>query len=330
MQNRALFVRALCCTIFVLSGAVHAANDSLYFLYQRTTYLENLYTPGGWWANPALVGEITSHTVSTMNVTPLGDRYTLASVKYQFPFFGNFGAGIGIMGTGIAPDQSTQFDSGGVNLHSHFTFSNPSFQLGIGGRLPAVGSAGFLFDIGAEMLPDGYGGSSNFLVARGGLGILTPFYFNAVSLSLTGMATMHFWDHLYMDENGKIGLRFKILDDLVLGAAEYTFSFRTASVESFYPSSQFIYEVFKATVSVRIYKIAGLIAGYSTDFGQFSGFGFGNGNCLHAGIELRPQDTYPFFGGYDLGLSTSYRDLFIHRIWLGFRFLKHPKPESNK
>jgi hypothetical protein len=323
-----MIIRALCCTLIVGSGAAYAANDSLYFLYQRTSYLENLRTPGGWWANPALTGEITVPTGYTINVSPLGYRYTLASVKYLFPFCGNFGAGLGIMGTGIAPDQSTQVTSSGISINSHFTFSNPSFQLGLGGRLPAVGSAGLLFDIGAEMLPDGYGGSSNFLVARGGLGILTPFYFNAISLSLTGMATMHFWDRLYMDENGKIGLRVKILEDLVLGSAEYTFSFKSAA--SFYTSSQFFYEVFKATVSVRIYKIAGVIAGYSTDFGQFSDYGSGNGNCLHAGLELRPLDTYPFFGGYDLGISTTYRDLFIHRIWIGYRFLKHPLPEINK
>lgn len=323
MRKRGLVIRALCCALTVASSAANGANDSLYFFYQRSTYLENLQTPGGWWANPALTGEISAPTGYTINATPLGYRYTLASVKYLFPFCGNFGAGLGILGTGIAPDQSTQVTSAGVSYNSHFTFSNPSFQLGLGGRLPAVGSAGLLVDLGAEMLPDGYGGSSYFFLGRGGLGLLTPYYFNTVSLSLTAMATMHFWNHLYMDENGKIGLRVKILDDLVLGSAEYTFSFRSAAVESFYPTSQFFYEVFKATVSVRIYKIAGVIAGYSTDFGQFSDYGSGNGNCLHAGVELRPLDTYPFFGGYDLGISTTFRDLFIHRIWLGYRFLKH-------
>jgi hypothetical protein len=323
MHKQALAIPAVFGALMVLYGTAQASNDSLYFFYQRSTYLENLWTPGGWWANPALTGEISAPTGYTINVSPLGYRYTLASVKYLFPFLGNFGAGLGIIGTGIAPDQSTQVTSAGVNYNSHFTFSNPSFQLGLGGRLAKVGSAGFLLDIGAEMLPDGYGGSSYFLLARGGLGLLTPFYFNAVSLSLTAMATMHFWGRLYMDENGKAGLRVKILDDLILGSAEYTFSFRSAAVESFYPSSQFFYEVFKATMSVRIYKIAGVIAGYSTDFGQFSDLGSGNGNCLHVGLELRPLDTYPFFGGYDLGVSTTFRDLFVHRIWLGYRFLKH-------
>jgi hypothetical protein len=320
MRKRALIIHALCFALTVVAGTANGANDSLYFLYQRSTYLENLLLEGGWWANPALTGEITAHTVSTINVTPLGYRYTLASVKYQFPFLGNFGAGIGIMGTGIAPDQSTQVTSGAVNLQSHFTFSNPSFQIGIGARFQKIGSFGILLDIGSEMLQDGYGGSSNFLVTRAGIGFLTPFYFNAVSLSATGMSTVHFWDRAYLDNNGKVGLRFKILEDLVRGSFEYTLTFKSAIAESFYQSSQYYYEVFKTTVSVRIYKIAGILAGYSTDFGEFKDIG----NCLHAGIELRPSDVYPFFGGYDLGISTTFRDLFIHRIWLGYRFLKHP------
>ncbi|HUI91006.1 MAG TPA: hypothetical protein VLX68_02055 [Chitinivibrionales bacterium] len=322
MRNWIFVIVIFCCLLSALPFSANGANDSLYFLYQRSTYLENLQTPGGWWANPALTGEINTPIGYTLNVTPLGNRYTLASVKFLFPFLNRFGAGIGIMGTGIAPDQSTQVTSSGLSYNSHFTFSNPSFQLGFGGNLPAVGSAGLLVDLGAEMLPDGFGGSSDFLVARCGLGVLTPYYFKVLSLSLTAMATMHFWDRMYMDENGKIGIRTKILDDLILGSAEYTFSFKSAAVESFYPSSQFFYEVFKATVSVQIYKVAGILAGYSTDFGQFSYYGSGNGNCLHAGIELRPQDAYPFFGGYDLGISTTFRDLFIHRIWIGYRFLK--------
>jgi hypothetical protein len=293
-----------------------AANDSLYFLYQRSTYLENLFTPGGWWANPALTGEITEPTAYTINSSPLGYRYTLASVKYLAPVFGNFGVGLGIMGTGILPRQSTEFSSEGLSYSSHFTFSNPSFQVGIGGRLRNIGSIGLLADIGAEMVPDGNSGSSNYLLLRAGLGVLTPYYFNILSLSATGMSTLHFWERMYMDNNGKIGLRFKIFEDLVLGSAEYTLTFKSGVAESFYQSSQFYYEVFKGTISVRILKIMGIIAGYSTDLGEFSDIG----NCLHAGIELRPADEYPFFGGYELGISTSQKGLIIHRIWAGYKF----------
>jgi hypothetical protein len=110
----------------------------------------------------------------------------------------------------------------------------------------------------------------------------------------------------------------------VLASLEYTFTFKSGAAESFYQTSQqYIYEVFKALVSLRIYKVAGILAGFSTDFGEFSDIG----NCLHAGLELRPTDTYPFFGGYELGISLYQRDLFIHRIWVGYR-LQKIKPQD--
>jgi hypothetical protein len=44
------------------------------------------------------------------------------------------------------------------------------------------------------------------------------------------------------------------------------------------------------------------------------------GGTLHAGLELRPSEDYPFFGGYELGFSTYWRDLIIHQIWVGYCF----------
>jgi|WetSurMetagenome_2_1015567.scaffolds.fasta_scaffold00008_155 hypothetical protein len=315
----------------LLSGQIQAANDSLYFLYQRTTYLENLWTPGGWWANPALIGELSAPSAYTINTTPLGYRYTLASVKYVFPFFDRFGAGFGIMGTGIsdAAQQSGQASSSGVTYNSHFTFSNPSFQSAIGGSLPKIGSGGALIDIGAEMLPNGFGGSSEFLLTRLGLGILTPFYFNSISASATATATMHFWNSVYIDWNAKLGLRIKALDSLLTGTAEYTLTFQAGSVESFYTSSSYDYEVFKTMMSVRFYKIFGFLIGYSTDFGEFSNFR--NGSCIHLGMELRASHANPIFAGYDLGISidalSQSQGLLIHRLWIGYRFLAK-KPEN--
>ena len=318
--SRNLAALSLICALF--AGATEAANDSLYFLYQRTAYLENLWTPGGWWANPALTGEIDVPSAYTINATPLGYRYTLASVKYLFPFLGRFGAGFGLMGTGISQSeqQTGQATSSGVSYNSQFTFSNPSCQIALGGNLPKFGSAGILIDIGAEMLPDGYGGSSNFLVTRGGLGILTPFFFNCVSLSATAMATFTFWQQMYIDGNSKLGLRLKLFDDLLNGSAEYTLTLKSG--ESFYTSSGYNYEVFKTMVSLKIYKIFGFLLGYSTDFGYFSDIG----NCIHTGLELRPMNDNPLFAGYDLGISTTYPGLLIHRLWIGYRFL--PKKQT--
>ncbi len=221
--------------LLLAARPARGANDSLYFLYQRTTYLENLLTTGGWWANPALTGEITVPTGYTINVTPLGYSYTLASVKYLFPVLNHFGAGIGVMGTGIAPNQSAQFSSNEVSTSSQFTFSNPSFQLGFGGRIPAIGGVGALIDIGEETVPNGFtGGSpSDYLLTRFGLGVLTPYYYASVSVTGTALATLPDWDRLYMDSNAKIGLRVKFLDEANMGSAEYKMTVKSGLVQTF-------------------------------------------------------------------------------------------------
>jgi hypothetical protein len=188
--------------------------------------------------------------------------------------------------------------------------------LGIGGNIPKIGSAGILVDLGAEMLPDGFGGSSNFLVARSGLGILSPYFFNCVSASATGMATFHFWDKVYMDGNAKLGLRMKLIDNTITGSAEYTLTLKSGAMQSFYASSSNDYEVFKTMVSIRVFQVAGFLLGYSTDFGYFSDIG----NCIHTGLEIRQMNEFPFFGGYDLGISTTWQGLLIHRLWIGYRF----------
>ena len=227
---------------------------------------------------------------------------------------------MGIMGTGIAPSQSAQVTNGGATYQSNFSFTNPSFQIGLGGRLPQLGSIGVLTDIGDEFLPDNQGGGTHFLVLRGGAGALTRYFFNSVSLSATLMATLHFWNQTYIDNNGKLGLRFKIHDDLVLGSLEYTFSFKAGAAESFYQnqSSTNFYEVLKALISVRFFKIAGAIVGFSNDLGEFSDIG----KTIHLGVELRPSDVYPYFGGYEIGISTQWSNLIIHRFWIGYCFKK--------
>jgi hypothetical protein len=101
MSMRTLFAGAA--VFFLSAGMSPAAGQSppptLYYLYQRTIYLENLTMNGAWWANPALTGEIAEKTASTIDVTPIGLRqFTIVSAKFLFPFGKIFGAGIGIMG----------------------------------------------------------------------------------------------------------------------------------------------------------------------------------------------------------------------------------------
>jgi hypothetical protein len=302
--------------IFAFLGSAFGQSNGLYYLYQRTTYLENLTMNGAWWANPALTGEIAEKTASTVNVTPIGLRqFTIVSAKYLFPFGGIFGGGFGIMGEGVNQNQSTQLSNRGATYSSHFSFSNPSLQFGLGMRLRNIGSAGLLLNAGQELLQSD-GTNYNYPVVGCGVGALTPYFFNTISLSFTTMATWHFWQQAYMDNDAKAGIRFRILDDFILGSFEYAFSFKSGLIESesFYTTSNYC-QIAKGLVSIRIYKIAGIILGYSSDF-DFNDMG----GTMHAGLELRPSDDYPYFGGYEIGLSTYQRVLFIHQIWVGYCF----------
>jgi hypothetical protein len=313
------YAAAFCtCALFLFAAPnpASAQTQNLPYLYQRTTYLENLTMNGAWWANPALTGEITEKTASTVDITPLGlYQFTIVSAKYLFPFGGNFGAGLGIMGEGMgqSQNQTTQVTGNGATLTSNFSFSNPSFQCGLGMHFKNVGSAGLLFNVGQELLPLGDGTSYNFPLMGLGVGALTPYFFNTISLSFTTMATWRFWQQEYLDYDGKAGFRFRVLDDFILGSLEYSFSFNSS--ESFY-SSAYHYRVVKSLLSIRIYKIAGLLIGYSSDFGGFKDMG----PTLHAGLELRHSDVYPYFGGYELALGTNQRILITHQIWVGYCF----------
>jgi len=272
---------------------------------------------GAWWANPALTGEITEKTVSTVDVTPLGlAQFTIVSAKYQFPFGKIFGAGFGIMGEGLgqSQNQSAQISDNGATVSSHFSFSNPSFQAGLGMNLKNVGSAGILFNAGEELFQQADGTSYNYPIVSLGIGVLTPYFFNSISLSFTAMSTWHFWQQAYLDDDGKAGIRFKILDDFIIGSFEYAFPFKSG-IQSFYTTSAH-YQVAKAQISFRIYKIGGLLLGYSSDFGGFTSMG----GTLHAGLELRQSDVYPYFGGYEVGLSTYRQISFTHQIWVGYCF----------
>jgi hypothetical protein len=133
------------------------------------------------------------------------------------------------------------------------------------------------------------------------------------------MATWHFWNQVYMDANAKAGIRFKVLDEFITGCFEYAFALNSGAAKAFQSSNS--YQVVKGGISIRFYKIGGLLLGYSTDFGNIAGGYFDLGPTIHAGLELRKSSDNPFFGGYEIGVSTYQRDLIIHRFWLGCSFL---------
>jgi len=305
-------------SIFVCCIPCMAVNDSLYFLYQRSTYLEELTQPGGWWANPALTAEIPAKTAMTVNVTPLGNIYTIASAKFCMPINKTFAAGIGIMGAGISPGGSLQANENGAQYSSSFKFSNPSVQLAGGMKLPLDASIGLLIDVGAELLPDGYGGQSNFLVAGWGFGVISPKLFDRLSLAVSTMYTGHFWQETYWDYDGKAGVRYISPDSTIMGSLQYSLTFDRDTLSWLYRTKGHLYQVAKGMASFKIYSIAGILLGYSTDLGNFSD----NGDLLHVGAELRQSTVYPYFGGYEMGIAVTklHSDLIVHHLWVGYSF----------
>jgi hypothetical protein len=252
----------------------------------------------------------------TVNVTPLGNVYSIASAKYLAPAGNHFAWGIGIMGAGINPDPSLQATNGNAQYSSHFSFSNPSIQLAAGVKIPSMGSMGLLGNFGAELLPDDLGNQANYFTLGLGIGWLTPYAFNLISLSMSSMSTGHFWIQNFWDYDGKLGMRLKTSDSLLLGSLEYTVSFASGSLRYIGNSPAYYYQVVKALLSLKAYSILGILAGYSQDLGIYSD----NGILIHGGVELRRSSVYPFFGGYEIGVSLTHSALLVHRLWIGYSF----------
>jgi hypothetical protein len=295
-----------------------AVNDSLYFLFQRSTYLENATMPCAWWVNPAMLAETDKKTALTGTVFPLGGAYTIASARYCAPASSHIAWGIGVLGAGInhSPDGSFTASNSGAQYRSSTSLSNPSVQIGVAAGTSGGFSAGFLVDGGAELLPDGGGGQANFFTLGTGIGAMTPYILDKVSLAVSYMSQGHFWLQPFWDHDGKACLRFKSSDSLVMGSLEYTFSLASGVIKNIYNSDATYYQVVKTLVSLKVLGIAGVLLGYSQDLGILSD----NGPMIHLGAEIRKSTVYPYFAGYEIGVGTTqrHRDLFLHRVWVGY------------
>ena len=313
-------IAAIAFAVLVAGKPCSAVNDSLYFLFQRSTYLESVTMPCAWWANPAILAETDRKTALTATVLPLGGVYTIASVRYCAPAYNTFSWGIGLLGAGINrnPDGSLTASNSGAQYRSSVSLSNPSLQGGVAGKLPGDILAGILFDAGLELLPDGSGGQANFITLGMGIGAMTPYIANMVSIGLSYMPQIHFWYHSYWDHDGKACLRIKSSDSLIMGSLEYTFSRASGAIKHFYNSTSAYYQVVKGLASIKTMGILGALAGFSQDLGILSD----NGPMIHLGIEIRQSMLYPYFGGYEIGIGTTqrHRNLIVHRLWVGYCF----------
>jgi hypothetical protein len=318
--------------LFFITTLNFANSDTLnyyFLLYQQTTYLENALMPGSWWSNPASTAEIERKTAQTVDVTPLGNVLTIASAKFLMPVTSRFSAGIGIMGVGQGNSSSQNLNAtgSGATFQSQSSFFNPSMQFSGAAKFRHGGGIGLLFNIGAEQLPSAmdlgptYSNYSNYLTMGFGAGLLTPWFFERVSLGLSAMSTGHFWIQNYWDYDGKLALRFRSIDSLLTGYVESTFSFLGGNPVWIGYSPNNYYEVIKAMISLRFMGILGLLLGYSDDVPN----GEGNGQCAHVGLELKQSNLSRYYGGYEIGIALTtqlpqQRDLLVHRFWVGYNF----------
>lgn len=305
----------------VLAGPCSAYEDVLFF-YERTVYLEGLLMPGGWWANPALPATIEHHTLQTTNASPLGDRYTISSVRFFWPIVPVLTVGIGILGVGEDQTGSLSAEPGGVSYRSSFFFSRPSVQTGAAVSLPYAGSAGAIFSVGAERLSVGIDQTRSFPTLGIGAGWLSPKVAGMLDFSASVFLLGHFLTVPYWEHDAKLGVRLQLPNEMVSVALEYAFPlkngwrFRT-------PRRPWTYEVLKAVASVRVYRALGVLAGFSSDFHSDDDpvyYPYYNGDCLHGGVEIAESTVYPFFGGYEVGVSVDGRWNVIHHVWLGMQF----------
>jgi hypothetical protein len=290
--------------------------DSLPFFYERSVYLENLITPGAWWANPGCIAAIDRPTIYTSTVGLLGGLYSMSSVRGIFPVDTSLKVGFGITGTGGSAGSSLTSSGAGAQASSIFSFSQPSFEGAVSYANWPIGTVGAILLGGSESVQDPADGTSSLYYFWGyDLGWISPSLLKTINFSFSTLTVSNHWITTLWSFDAKAGLLVNVHDSLVLGSLEYGFPLKTGG----YPS----YTVLKGDVSIRVKSIVGVLLGYGKDIPNF----YDNGSTYHAGLELRRSNIYPFYGGYEVGLSpwaSRHGSEFsvLNQIWVGYGFAK--------
>ncbi len=304
---------ALTLGVCMTLAATGHAGQIVPHLFERTLYLEGLTSPLAWWANPALTAGIEQPCLLTVNASPVGDLYTISSVRFALPVHARLALGIGIAGAG--PDQTGSFQvtNSGATYESRFIFSRPSFQLGAASSLPYVGSVGMLLMGGLEEVPVGAEQLETYGLFGVGFGWLTPSLYG-VQGSVAALWVGHFQYETFWDGDIKIGIRVTLPEELLRVSVEYSRALPDF-LRRLDPTQSWAYEALKAMVALRAGSIIDVYSGLSTDFYTYDGH---NGTCVHVGAGLRKSDVNPFLGGYELGVSVDGRWHVQHRFWVGY------------
>lgn len=301
------------------------AEQIMPYFAERAVYLEGGYAPLAWWANPALISPPGQPILLTANVSPVGDEYTVSSVRFAAPAGSRLTLGGGIAGAGPSQTGSYTVDNSGATYQSNFVFSRPSLQLSVSGAPPVVGRLGVLASFGVERLPVSYDESKNFFVLGLATGWVSPALLG-MQMSLAAYWTGHFQYESYWDADVRAALLWSAPSEFVRVWVDYSRPF-PRSLRVVDASVGYEYQVLKAMASVRLNRAFDLSAGVSSDFHTYDEH---NGTLLHLCLELRPTEHLPFTGGYDIAVTPSRRLHLLHRVWLGYLFERPKKQNIDK
>jgi hypothetical protein len=332
MRNHA---RGILCAVVLMgfswcpsNGAINVPTlDGLDFFYQRTIYLENLCTPAAWWANPSLLSPIDRITIFSSTTGLIGRQYLISSVRVALPVLPKLNIGFGATGTGSNEGRSLFAGNDSVYYSGSFNFNIPSLEAGMSYIPPTGGVVGAVLIIGTESVPDSSNPGLNtpYFFWGFGAGWLSPAIMNTVKLSISTLSVYHSQFITWWDNGAKAGIQFNANGGKVLGSIEYGFSLFNGPVSFLHNQANFhSYEIFKGSISIEMMTIAGILLGYSKDSPRENSL-YNNGSTFHAGIELRRSDIYPYFGGYEAGISTVHGISILHRMWVGYGFKKRNK-----
>jgi hypothetical protein len=241
-----------------------------------------------------------------------------------FPVLPRLNAGFGLTGAASGAGAGGTGTNSGFSYQSYFNFTRPSIEGGLSYAPQFGGAIGAMLLSGTKSYVPQYAGPDtnmrNLAIFWGlSAGWISPPLFKTVSLSLAMLSIENFDVVTWWEHCAKVGLVFTVFDSTVLGSLEYGFATDSVSGSLFNnPNNTNNYEAIKGTVSIRFRKIAGFILGYSTDTRNLSY----NGHTYHVGVELRKSDIYPYYGGYEMALSTADPISVFHQIWLGFNIKK--------
>ncbi len=312
------FAQALL-VLALLSGQGRAAAEDVHFayLFPRSTYVDNLLSPGHWWANPALLAAIRHTSFLTANAAPLGDEYLISSARLFWPALPWMTIGASVLGAGrYQPgSSSSSATESSLRYQSDFDFSRPRLQLGVAARTKKAGSAGILLTGGANL--ERTGPEATRLRATYGFagGWLSPRILGAVRFSIAAMGMYHPIFRTQWEWGLKAGFRATALESLFAISAEYTIA-PGAGWGAFDPCSR-AYEVFKTLASFSIAPHIFILGGLSYDA---EGARYRNRLLVHAGASAKHIASWPFSGGYEIGVQPSRRLLTVHRIWVMIDF----------